>query len=178
MDVSAQDDLRSRVGPQLALQVGAVHQVTGIRQASRCHPGRFGQNRKVRRDDDKAGLAWPVAVMPDVLRRLRAAVDRDTGDGDPGKLNRLVAKQANPVSAGTLRELRSEAEIMVSVHGRQRSDVRCRQPGEYMSEIARVPELNAVAQKENQVDSSLGERLECRVAAPVEVLGLEDVDPP
>ena len=66
---------------------------------------------------------------------------------------------------------------MVPVHGRERSDVRRRQTGEHVREIAQVRELNDVAQQEDQIDLSLGEPLERRVGAPVEVLGLEDVDP-
>jgi hypothetical protein len=116
--------------------------------------------------------------MTDVLGRFRAAVDGDTGDGNPGQLERLFGEHPDPMLVGTLRELLAEAEVVVSVHRRERSDVRRRQPGEHMSEIARVCELNDVAQKENQIDPSLGERLERRVGAPVEVLGLEDVDPP
>ena len=38
------------------LEVGAVHEVAGIRQAGRGDPGRFGQEREVRRDDDEVGL--------------------------------------------------------------------------------------------------------------------------
>ena len=66
---------------------------------------------------------------------------------------------------------------MVSVHRRQRSDVRRRQPGEHVSEIARIRELDDVSQQEDQIDLGLGEPRERRVGAPVEVLGLEVVDP-
>ena len=95
----------------------------------------------------------------------------------PSELERLLVEQPDPVRARTLGELLAEAEIVVAGHGRERSDARRRQPGEHVSEIARVRELNAVAQQEDQVDPSLGEPLERRVDAPVEVLGLEGVDP-
>ena len=178
MDVPAQDELRPRVGPQPALELGAVHEVAGIRKAGRGHPGRLGQEREVRRDDEEAGRRLPRSPsLADVLRRRRAATDLDTGDGDSGQLERLVVEQPDPVLAGALGELVAEADVVVPVHGRERSDVRRRQPGEDVLEIAQVRELDAVAQEQDQIDLSLGEPLERRVGAPVEVLGLEDVDP-
>lgn len=177
MDVSAEDDLRSRVGPQPGLEVGAVHQVTGIRKTGPGHPGRFGQKRKVRSDDDQVGLPSPSAGLTDVPRRRRAPFDCDTGYGDPVKLERLFVEQPDPMLAGTLGKLLAEAEIVVAVHRRKRRDLRRRQTGERVSEIARVRELHDVTEKENQIDPSLGEPLERRVGAPIEVLGLEEVDP-
>jgi hypothetical protein len=66
---------------------------------------------------------------------------------------------------------------VVAVHGRDRSDVRTRETGEHVLEIAGVPELDAVAQKQDQVHVRLGEPRERGVRAPVELLGLEVVDP-
>ena len=66
---------------------------------------------------------------------------------------------------------------MVAVHGRERSDVRRREPGERMLQVARVGELHEVAEQEDELDPFLGEPRERLVDAPVEVLGLEDVDP-
>jgi hypothetical protein len=67
---------------------------------------------------------------------------------------------------------------VVAVHGRERRDGGRRQPSEDVRQIARIPELDDVAQQEDQVDGGLGEPLERCVGAPVELLGLEDVDPP
>ena len=177
MDVPAEDDLRPRVGPQPALEVGAVDQVAGIRKAGRSHPGGFGKNREVRRDDDETDVACRAAVRADVLRRRRAAADLDAADRNPCQLERLLVQQPDPVLARARGELLAEAEVVVAVHRRERRDVRRRQPREHVREIARVRELHAVAQQEDQIDPSLGEPLERRVGAPVEVLGLEDVDP-
>jgi hypothetical protein len=59
----------------------------------------------------------------------------------------------------------------------ERSDVRAREPGEDVKGVARLRELDAVAEQENQVDSSFREPRERCVDAPVEVLRLEVVDP-
>jgi hypothetical protein len=131
----------------------------------------------VRSDDDEVSLASEAARLTDVLRRRRAPVDCNASDGNTCKLKGLFVEQPNPMLAGARGERFAQAEIMISVHCRKRSDVRRRQTGEHMSEIAWVRELDAVAQKENQVGLSLGKPLERRVGAPVEVLGLEDVDP-
>ena len=78
VDVAAQKELRPRVGPQLRLEVGAVHEVARVRQAGCGDAGRFGQDREVRGDDDEVGLSQ-VGDPTDVLRRRRAAADADTG---------------------------------------------------------------------------------------------------
>ena len=118
-----------------------------------------------------------AAGAPDVLRRLRAAVDDDTCDGNPCELERLVVEQSNPMLVGALGELLAETEIVVAVHRRQRSGVGRGQTGEHVGQITSVRELNAVTQNENQVDLRLREPRERGVGAPVEVLGLEGVDP-
>ncbi len=177
MDVSAQHDLRSRVGSQLPLEVVAVHQVTGVRKTRPGHPERLGQDGKVRGDDDDVGRATQADDLTDVLRRRRAPADRDTRDGDPRELERLRVQQPNPVLAGGFGKHLAEAEIVVSVHRRQRGDLRRRETGKHVSEIARVWELHDVSQQQDQIDPSFGEPLERRVGAPVEVLGLEDIDP-
>ena len=132
MDVPAEDDLRSRVGAQLGLEVGAVHEVAGIREPGSGHPGRFGQDGKVRGDDDELGLTSPAAPPADVLRRRRAPADRHTGDGDPRELERLFVQQPDPVLAGALGELLAEAEIVVAAHRCQRCDVGRRETGEHV----------------------------------------------
>jgi hypothetical protein len=131
----------------------------------------------MRSDDDEVGLPIPAAGPTDVLRLRRSPVDRNTGYGNPYALERLFVQQPDPVLVGTLGELLAEAEIVVSVHRRERRDLRRRQTGERVSEIARVSELDDVTQKENQIDPSLGEPPERRVGAPIELLGLEQVDP-
>ncbi len=176
VDVSAEDELRPRVRPQPALEVGAVHEVAGVRQAGRGHPGCLGQDGKVRGDDDEVGLA---STSPSRPTYCGGAGPRSTSTPVTARrqLERLLVEQPNPMLAGALRELVAEAEVVVAVHRRERSDVRRRQPGEHVREIARVRELNAVAEEEDQIDPRLGEPRERRVDALVELLGLEDVDP-
>ena len=162
MDVSAQDELRPRVGPEPALELEAVDQVAGVRQAGRGHPGRFGQEREVRRDDGEVRLSCPAAEPTDVLRRRRAAADADTAVTE---LERLLVEQPNPVLAGAVGELVAETKVVVAAHRRERSDVRCCQTGEHVLEIARIRELDDVSEQEDQIDPSLGEPRERRVRA-------------
>ena len=71
----------------------------------------------------------------------------------------------------------AEAKVVVAVHRRERSDVRRREAAEGMLQVARVGELHEVAEHEDQVDPCLAEPRERCVDAPVELLGLEGVDP-
>ena len=64
MDVTAQDELGRRVGAQPALEVGAVDKVAGIGKAGCGYSGRFGQERKMRSDDDKSGAAAESPNLP------------------------------------------------------------------------------------------------------------------
>ena len=165
------------VGPQLGLEVGSVHEVTGVREAGRRHPGRFGEHGEVRRDDDEAILAPALRRAAHVLRRRGTPCDGHAREDDSAELERLFVEQPDPVLARLLAELLPEADVVVPAHGRQRCDVGRREPAEHVSEIARVLELHRVAQQQDQIDLRLGEPRERRVGAPVELLGLEDVDP-
>jgi hypothetical protein len=79
--------------------------------------------------------------------------------------------------ASTLGELFPKPDVVISVHRRQWGDVRRREEGEHMSQVARILELDDVSQQKDQIDVGLGEPGEGRVGPPVEVLGLEGVDP-
>ena len=123
--------------------------------------------------------AWsvPVRRLPDVLRRRRPLGDPDAGDGDAGVHERLLVQEPDPVPPRGRCELVAEAEVVIAVHRRERSDVRRREAAERMLQVARVGELDEVAEHEDQVDRCLAEPRERRVEAPVELLGLEGVDP-
>ena len=73
---AAEDDLRSRVGPQPVLELGPVHEVAGVRKTGAGHPRRFRQHRKMRRDDDARS---PRPPQPPTGRRTAAA----SGPGRP-----------------------------------------------------------------------------------------------
>ena len=62
--------------------------------------------------------------------------------------------------ARTLGELLAEAEVVVPAHGRERRDVRGCQPSEHVFQIARVGELNDVAEQQDQIYLRLREPLE------------------
>ena len=130
----------------------------------------------MRRDDDEVRPPSPAGEPTDVLRRRRAAVDADTG-WRPASSSGSSWSSRIPCSRAHVGELVAEAEVVVSAHRRQRSDVRCCQTGEHVLEIARIRELDDVSEQEDQIDLGLGEPRERRVGAPVEVLGLEVVDP-
>ena len=124
----------------------------------------------------KPACARPVAEPADVLRRGGPSLDLDTGDGDSVELERIVVEQADPVRPRTVGEL-GEADVVVPVHGRERRDVRGRQPGEDVLQVAEVRELHAVAEDHDEVDVGLGEPCERGIRSPVELLRLEWVDP-
>ena len=96
-------------------------------------------------------LPRPTA-SPTYCGGARATADRHAGDGGSSQLERLLVQQPDPVLAGTLGECLAEAEIVVSVHRRERGDVRRGETGEHVREIARVRELDDIAQQQDQID--------------------------
>ena len=125
----------------------------------------------MRGDDDDRGSSH----LTDVLRRRRA-----TADSDAGRRRRRAAARAAAGSrarAAQLGELVAEAEIVVA-----RSPSRAARPSLLPGErtCARGRSGSRTGRRRRAGGSGrprVGEPRERRVGAPVEVLGLEDVDP-
>ena len=79
------------------------------------------------------------------------------------------------VSGGS--ERLAEAEVVIAVHGGDRRDLRRREPGEDMLEIAWLGELDEVSEHDDQVGLFLREPSEGRVGHRVEPFSRKDVDP-
>ena len=169
VDVRAQDELLAPVGAKRRLDIGAIDEVAGVRQAGGGDLGRFRQDREVGRDHE----CRTTSRIADVLRRRRAALDSDTAQCDSVELERLLVQQPDPVLAGALRELSSSRRSW-SPRRRQRRSIRRCQTREHVLKIARVRELDDVAEQQDQVDLGLGEPRERRFGALVQALGLED----
>ena len=111
--------LRGRVGPQPALEIGAVHEVTGIR-AVRPRQSANASDRSGKCDaTTRRGGASPPqpANLPDVLRQRlgRSSTQHRRGQSLDSSNGSLV-EQPDPMLASTLGELFAEADVVIAVH--------------------------------------------------------------
>ncbi len=177
MDVAAEDELRSRIGTQPALELGPIHEIAGIRKPGGGQPGRLGQQREVRRDDDDVRL---VPAGRRAGRRTAAARDRGRR---PTPARQPVqggssCEQPDPVPAGRRRTPRRGAGRGCRSTVASGATLGCCR-AERRRATRSLGFANCTKSPSRRIRSTRASENHSSAASvrSVEVLGLEDVDP-